>query len=509
MALSESYKNRLKSLSGQKSLLTETNRIDFLRGEFLERIGRKYDKFANIFSDNKWNPDNEEDKFLVMLADEGHFGSKHLKKKENFLKWANTLFEELASYDPTHNKQYLKWLINIYLDGNLPEEDFYKIPETLSLFYKHKEKLSINSRNANNYENLSSMYEKVLPFTRGEEMSASEREKIIKLEGAEQVYEDENWKIIIPKTLEAACLYGKSTRWCTATPGNHMFASYTKKGPLYVLINKREANDRSPKKKLQFHFDSNQFMDTTDSQIDIREFFITNPKIKEFFKKRKEITPSFEFEYKLLTKEELLNALTTTEIKIELITKKGFDFFMSLYDDLDLHDVFVTTITTDQNFVKELFYAHKISFTNVYNKLGLQKEGLSLFKNATWLNEWIMKVKDKKEIEQFIINLVSFGEDGKKFASELCKFGGVVWESCISGNTFSDIGQYFNLISHHTTFGQSGIAMAKKLLQDKTVLQILRNKGTTSTQIKMLLDFFISMRPQVNEAKKYYKNLLS
>ena len=68
--------------------------------------------------------------------------------------------------------------------------------------------------------------------------------------------------LLTPKTEEAAKYYGKNTRWCTAAENNNYFDQYNKDGPLYILINKKV-----PDEKYQFHFQTEQYMDSRDSAI--------------------------------------------------------------------------------------------------------------------------------------------------------------------------------------------------------------------------------------------------
>lgn len=78
---------------------------------------------------------------------------------------------------------------------------------------------------------------------------------------AEKVYEDDEWLVVVPKTEEAACYYGKNTQWCTAADNNNQFNYYNRDGKIYININKYT------NKKFQFHFESKQFMDENDSPI--------------------------------------------------------------------------------------------------------------------------------------------------------------------------------------------------------------------------------------------------
>ena len=97
---------------------------------------------------------------------------------------------------------------------------------------------------------------------------------------AEKVYEGSRWVIYIPKTYEASCKLGQGTQWCTATTASDTYyKQYSAQGPLYILINKLD-----PEEKYQFHFESGQFMDSSDRRIDLDDFLDKEPEINVFYK---------------------------------------------------------------------------------------------------------------------------------------------------------------------------------------------------------------------------------
>lgn len=69
------------------------------------------------------------------------------------------------------------------------------------------------------------------------------------------VFEDENWFVLIPQSMEASMYWGSDTHWCTATRNedNNKFNEYNENGPLYININKHT------KEKYQFHFNEREF----------------------------------------------------------------------------------------------------------------------------------------------------------------------------------------------------------------------------------------------------------
>jgi len=267
-------------------------------------------------------------------------------------------------------------------------------------------------------------------------------------------------------------------------------------------------DDRNPKKKFQFHFDSNQFMDSLDRSIDVGDFFRKNVDLKNFFKKIKEITPAFEFDHMLVSKEEGLKMLQNTEDKLELIKKRGFKFIQDFFKEMGANYEFSNSILNDTELIKGLLNQDKTKeLIQAYIENKHIIPGLKAIKRAPWLNDWILEIQDKSKIDRVIENIFLLGEGGRKFAAELCKYEGVVWQSCLKQGG-AKIAQYFTIISNRITFGKAGIQMAQKMLENPTILSDIKKHGFSDTQIFMLKDFF-SNNKQESEAQKYYKNLIA
>ena len=178
------------------------------------------------------------------------------------------IFQEIISADPTYNPQkpqkmgkFGKWLLGIYLKGNLKTEDLYKATQYLSIFVKFNGK--IQQKDIMKYKSLPELYTVVEPFISNPDQAASKSEEVRKIkEGAEKVYEDEKWMVIVPHTQEASCYYGKGTQWCTAaTDSGNYFDNYNAEGLLYINILKGTDT------KYQFHFETGSYMDATDKDI--------------------------------------------------------------------------------------------------------------------------------------------------------------------------------------------------------------------------------------------------
>ena len=514
--ISESYRKKLLNLSGIKSnTLEESARIDFLKNDFTERVGRKYDRFSKFYNQSIWNKDKEQDGFVknIVRAKAVAKDGKILPK-QTFIKLMLKKFKELEQTDPSENKQYLNWIMNIYLSGNLLDEDIYKIPEILNLFTKNKEKLPIESRNINTFTNINTLYGVVSKYDSEEEMSSSEKEKLVKLEGADQVYDSPNWKIIIPKTEEAACLYGRNTKWCTASEKSYnRFSYYNKQGPLYILIDKNIKNDRDKMKKLQFHFETEQFMDALDDQIDKTKFFKNNPELIKFFEKAGKIDAAFKIDNMLVTKEEGLNLLKTSKDIIGLIKKKnnrggdsGYEFLESFFLEIGAKKEFINFILNDKELIKQLFHENLFSnLINSYVKLGIQKEGFDVITSLPWLLGWISNEKlNPDTIEEFIKSIVKLGPEGKTFAKKLMERGGVLWNRLIKTN---NVGKYFNILASRYTFGGNGVKEVQNMLKDTSVTSELISKGVSKTTLNILKQFYEDIKNE--QAEIYLKNIIN
>ena len=212
--------------------------------------------------------------------------------------------------------KYVQWLIKSYLspvterqpgdngyDREVKQvkeifmEDLYKVTEDLIKFEKFKNKVPQDIRDINKLSP-SSLYNAVKDFDLTIATSTkAERKSAPVHPGSKLLYDGPTWKVIEIKDKgdigkEAACFYGgnqKETRWCTSAPGLSYFERYIKDGPLYVLYKSGDTDVSPetglPKKRYQFHFPSNQFMDKDDHSIDLVKY-LNGPmsELKDFFK---------------------------------------------------------------------------------------------------------------------------------------------------------------------------------------------------------------------------------
>ena len=202
------------------------------------------------------------------------------------------VFQAVTKQDPTSRLDasgnvtkcgiYSQWLLGQYVamgkEGRSRYiEDLHRFVEALQIFDRRKGRLPVDKRNITNIKTIHELEALVEPLkdqqTRGEkrkEVEAGEAEVDVVLDTAD-------WLVVRTKTLASSIFYGKGTRWCTAgSQANHYFHSYSKQGPLFVVM------DRKNGRKWQFHVPTNQYMDeqqTGHKSIDIAAFTRQHPEV--------------------------------------------------------------------------------------------------------------------------------------------------------------------------------------------------------------------------------------
>lgn len=179
------------------------------------------------------------------------------------------IFNKIVSSDPTWREdkpnkmgKFGKWLLKLWVNKKLMLEDLYKATEYLSYFVKYNNRIEV--KDINKYHSLPELYNIVKVFMDNPEIATSNSDEVRRIkEGADKVFENGEWLVIVPHTKEASCYYGKGTQWCTAAEQSHnMFDHYNSQGNLYINIRKSDGE------KFQFHFESGSFMDATDTPIE-------------------------------------------------------------------------------------------------------------------------------------------------------------------------------------------------------------------------------------------------
>lgn len=232
------------------------------------------------------------------------------KKGKQSVKLSEEIFNDIVAADPSPNKQYVQWMIQVFMrhinEGDIEQairflsEDLPEANEYLSVFdsVKNKKvfKRSAPNRpnapqdvtNINQYNDLSHLYSIVSPFIGSEDDEDGEEgesklwkklKKYVDLGEAKLAYRDNDVLIYTPLTIESSCEpLGPLASWCTRREGNSYFDSYRRNNPkpdgslsdYYVIMPKKlfDGDDEGGLYPLQFHFESNQIHDKGNSSIE-------------------------------------------------------------------------------------------------------------------------------------------------------------------------------------------------------------------------------------------------
>ena len=208
-------------------------------------------------------------------------------------KTPEAIVDQLLVGDPQNGKNLnaiIKWYIFDKNKGKhgddidrgpfMMEDIKSKVLESLKTFFKFKSKIEI--KDLGRYPSIQDLWEVTDAFageTETETLSKSQTEKIIKKD-TKKLIDTPDFKVYVPETKEAACYYGKGTKWCTAADNDNMFDHYNNHGKLYVIM----AGTGENIKKFQLHFESEQFMNDKDAEITKAQIKYLSgfPKYKEF-----------------------------------------------------------------------------------------------------------------------------------------------------------------------------------------------------------------------------------
>jgi hypothetical protein len=165
--------------------------------------------------------------------------------------------ERFTEFLESKFNRYTEWVLVRYLNKNFLFEDLPRVQDAIAHFKQKKSKLE--KKDINQYKSLSDLEDAVGLLD--DVKSTRQQKQEIKNEGIRKIYEDEKYLLAQLLTEQAACFYGKNTKWCTAARENSMFNNYANQGPLYIIIDKKE------NRKYQLHYESMQFMDEADKSV--------------------------------------------------------------------------------------------------------------------------------------------------------------------------------------------------------------------------------------------------
>ena len=192
------------------------------------------------------------------------------------------VIDKVIEIDPTKKKSYAQWLLGKYKDESELIDKCLKNGKIEKLFdyYKNHNEIQIKDCPSVKYgiENYVQEEDTVLDKSSEPETYIKNQNRYVDSELANDfdiVFNKDNWLIAVPHTYEAAGKLGENTRWCTTGcyGDDRYYENYLRQGGEYYvnfdLSRHEKLKDKEyPYKRYQFHFESNQFMDSHDDPVD-------------------------------------------------------------------------------------------------------------------------------------------------------------------------------------------------------------------------------------------------
>jgi len=180
--------------------------------------------------------------------------------------------------------RYSKVLLNLFTKGRLKLEDLSRGKEYLTYAYKHQVPLDINK-----ISDLSDIYNLVKKYMETDVQDLSGIMRSLSPEDYKILMDGKEWQILQPLTEKGACYLGINTQWCTTwgpyslnksyQARSNYFNQHNNQGPLYIIIKKSDPEQW----KFQFHFETDQFMNPSDRNINTGDFFDDAEEVRNFF----------------------------------------------------------------------------------------------------------------------------------------------------------------------------------------------------------------------------------
>lgn len=205
----------------------------------------------------------------------------HLDHSFDNTQGKRTTPEEIIKYfaeygDPTNKKIYTDWIIRQYSNKEFRQEDTERVSKYLTMFETYKSKME--NKDILKYKTLTDLRDAINEHAKTTSAVGADY-SIVEIPGATKMWEDENIAIIRLDTIEASCIIGRGTEWCTATQKNdgtptenNHFESYSSRGPLFVILSKIHKHKDGNFRRWQYHVQDEQFMDENDHDICKEDF---------------------------------------------------------------------------------------------------------------------------------------------------------------------------------------------------------------------------------------------
>jgi len=215
------------------------------------------------------------------------------------------LLKKFEEIDPTNNKEYVQWMVRTYINDQMSIEDIGStVAEYLAKFNALKIKRHIKppKNDIGQYKSFNDFMNEVDQY---QDPLEADKDKQAERGKYELIYDADNLLVLKPKDKTSACFFGRGTRWCTAaTRGHNYFSHYNRQGPMYIIIPRKPSH---PGEKYQFHFDSRQYAEESDTMLnqgELVQLVEKYPQLADIFKQQAEEYGLFWLQKPIIKKDE-------------------------------------------------------------------------------------------------------------------------------------------------------------------------------------------------------------
>jgi hypothetical protein len=168
------------------------------------------------------------EKYIRLLLTEGRVDD--VKKK--YPNYSDSVIKWLTDNDPSEGNKYIMWMANMLQTDTSGDDTLKAVGE----FHKLKNRLPKDKRDLYLYKTVKELQDEL---SKAPDFSKRQQKKIVKREGVDVVFENDEAIVVIPKTHKASCYYGSNTKWCTAWKNNSShFEKYLGEVTLYYILPK-------------------------------------------------------------------------------------------------------------------------------------------------------------------------------------------------------------------------------------------------------------------------------
>jgi hypothetical protein len=137
----------------------------------------------------------------------------------------------LLSIDLSSNHKFLNFLGRVISPDSV-NEDMMEAKIMVEKFIKYQQNLE--EKDINQYNSLKDIRDAILKHEN------KIRREVKKVDGADIIYEDDRFTVVVPKTHKASCYYGSGSKWCTAALSSDLhFERYNETGKLFYFLDKK------------------------------------------------------------------------------------------------------------------------------------------------------------------------------------------------------------------------------------------------------------------------------